>query len=88
MLKSHSTTVKEGYEAVVHTCSIRQTALLVKVLRKDSDRNEEGKKHIIRVGDRGLVLFRFKYRPEFMKIGYRLLLSEGKTKVIGEVTRI
>ena len=88
VLKSHSTTVREGYEPILHTCSIRQSATLVKVLRKDSDRNEEGKEHILRVGDKGLVLFKFKYRPEFMKPGYRLFLSEGKTKAIGEVTRV
>ncbi|MDB4413669.1 GTP-binding protein [Pirellulaceae bacterium] len=88
VLKSHSTTVREGYEPILHTCSIRQSATLVKVLRKDSDRNEEGKEHILRVGDKGVVLFRFKYRPEFMKVGYRLFLSEGKTKAVGEVTKI
>ena len=88
VLKSHATTVKEGYEAVIHTCSIRQTGLLVKILSKDSDRKEEGNKNIIRVGDKGVVLFRFKYRSEFIKIGYRLFLSEGKTKIIGEVTKL
>lgn len=88
VLKSHATTVKEGYEAVIHTCSIRQTGLLVKILSKDSDRKEEGKSNIIRVGDKGVVLFRFKYRPEFIKIGYRLFLSEGKTKIIGEITKL
>lgn len=88
VLRSHSTTVREGYEPILHTCSIRQSATLVKVLHKESDRDEEGKGHILRVGDKGLVLFKFKYRPEYMKVGYKLFLSEGKTKAIGEVTRI
>lgn len=88
ILKSHSTTVREGYEPILHTCSIRQSATLVRVLRKDSDRNEEGKEHILRVGDKGLVLFKFKYRSEFVKPGYRLFLSEGKTKAIGEVVEV
>lgn len=88
VLKSHSTTVKIGYEPIIHTSSIRQGANIVKIVEKDSDRNEEGNDNILRVGDRGKVIFRFKYRPEFIKVGYKLFLSEGKTKAVGEITKV
>lgn len=34
------------------------------------------------------MLFKFKYRPEFVKVGETILLREGKTKIIGTITRI
>lgn len=43
---------------------------------------------MLRNEDRGLVLFKFKYQPEFIKVGETILLREGKTKIIGVVTRI
>ena len=33
-------------------------------------------------------MFRFKYRPEFVKVGETVLLREGKTKIIGTITRL
>ena len=43
---------------------------------------------MLRVDDRGLVRFTFKYRPEFIKEGEVILLREGKTKIIGTITKI
>jgi elongation factor 1-alpha len=43
---------------------------------------------ILRNEDRGLVRFSFKYRPEFVKEGETILLREGKTKIIGTITKI
>jgi GTPase len=34
------------------------------------------------------VTFKFKYRPEYVKEGETILLREGKTKIIGTITRI
>lgn len=34
------------------------------------------------------MLFKFKYQPEFIKVGETILLREGKTKIIGVITRI
>ena len=32
--------------------------------------------------------FEFKYRPEYLKIGTRFILCEGKCKIVGEVISI
>lgn len=89
VLKAHSTTIRPGYEPVVHTCSIRQTARIVSV--HDKICNRKGKLHddeVLRTGDRANVRFRFCYKPEYMKKDFRLLLAEGRVKVIGKVTKI
>lgn len=86
VLKSHSTTIKPGYEPVVHTCSIRQTARILSITDKIC--NRKGKAHdddVLRTGDRAKVQFRFCYHPEYIKKDFRLLLAEGRVKVIGKV---
>lgn len=79
----HSTTIKPNYEGVMHCGTIQQTVTLVKIFKE-----AEGEEEILRNEDRGLALFRFKYRPEFLKVGETLLLREGKTKIIGTITRL
>lgn len=78
----HSTTIKPNYEGVLHCGTIQQTVTLLKIYK---DKEEE---ELLRNEDRGLVLFRFKYQPEFVKVGETILLREGKTKIIGTITRI
>ena len=79
----HSTTIKPNYQGVMHCGTIQQTVTLVRIF-KQSEEEEE----ILRNEDRGLALFRFKYRPEFVKVGETVLLREGKTKIIGTITRL
>jgi len=43
---------------------------------------------VLRAGARGSVRFRFKYRPEFINVGDRLIFREGKTKGIGNVAKL
>ena len=40
---------------------------------------------MLRIGDKATVRFRFKCRPEYIKQGTKLLMTEGKVKVIGSV---
>lgn len=70
---THSTTITTNYEAVIHCGCTRQTATIIDV---------EG---ILRAGLRGRVRFRYKYRPEFIQAGDRIIFREGKTKGIGNV---
>lgn len=85
VLKTHSTTIKPGYEPVIHSCSMRQSATLISIRNKRNDRNIEQQDNILRTGDKATVLFKFRYRPEYIKSGSKLLLAEGKVKVIGIV---
>ena len=90
VLKAHSTTIKPGYEPVVHSGSIRQTAKLIRIFDKKNFRKNQGKNineedKILRTGDKAKVEFKFIFQPEYLKKGSRILLCEGRTKVIGVV---
>ena len=73
----HPTTIKKNYEPVIHCGKIAQTAVI-----EDID-NE-----CLRTGDKGLVQFRFKYRPEFIEKDDILIFREGKTKGIGKIIEL
>lgn len=88
ILKSHSTTIKNGYEPTIHTYSIRQTAKLVNILKKISDRNDDEPINLLKIGDKAIVKFKFKYRPEYLKVGSIIFISEGQTKAIGIIKEI
>ena len=87
VLKSHSTTIKPGYEPVVHFGSMRQSAKLIEIKDKVNARKSENlpNDNILRTGDTAECTFRFTRRPEYIKKGTRILFAEGKVKVIGEV---
>jgi GTPase len=87
VLKSHSTTVKPGYEPVIHTCTMRQSAKIISITNKINarDTKNDDNDYILRTGDKAIVRFRFSYRPEYIKSGSRLLLSDGHVKIIGVV---
>jgi len=42
----------------------------------------------IHTNEKAVVVFRFFNRPEYINIGSRLLFREGRTKGMGEVTKI
>lgn len=75
----HTTTIKPKYEGVLHCGTIQQTVTLEEIY---------GEEQLLRNEDRGHVRFLFKYRPEFVKEGETILLREGKTKIIGTITKI
>lgn len=70
----HPTTIKKNYEPVIHCGKIAQTAII-----------EEIDNEFLRTGDKGLVKFKFKYRPEFIEKDDILIFREGKTKGIGKI---
>ena len=73
----HATTIKAGYECVMHCGVIRQT---VHILRMDRE--------LLRTGDRGKVLFMFKYNEEYLQLESPFLLREGRTKILGYIKQI
>jgi GTPase len=88
VLRSHSTTIKVGYEPVIHCCSVRQTVGIVSITNKQCYRRQTDSDNVLRTGDRAKVKFRFSYRPEFVRNGFRLLLAEGSVKIIGKITAV
>lgn len=73
----HSTTIKEGYQCVMHCGVVRQSIAFKKL-------NVE----FLRIGDKGHALMRFMYNPEFLKKGENILLREGRTKIFGHITKL
>ena len=88
ILKSHSTTIKKGYQPVLHCSTVRQAAKIIQINKKISSKKNETNDSILRTGDKANVRFRFSYRKEFIKIGNKILLAEGKIKILGVITKI
>lgn len=87
VLRTHSTTIKPGYEPVVHVNAMRQVATILDIQDKVSIKNTENDK-ILRTGDKAIVSFKFKFRSEFIRPGFKILLAEGKVKIIGTITEL
>lgn len=77
MILHHSTTIQPGYQSVLHCGVIRQA---VNILSMTKD--------VYRTGDKGLIRFRFMYNSEYIKPNSTIILREGRTKILGTVTRV
>ena len=90
IMKAHSTTIKIGYEPVVHVNNTRQTAKIIKIINKqkinsDKDNNIEDIDNVLRTGDKAEVHFKFLRHSEYIKKGQRLLFCDNLTKAIGTI---
>ena len=87
VLRTHSTTVRVGYEPMFNGYSTRQVSKIVEIKSKRNARGDviDENDNILRNGDTAVVVLRFKYHPEYLKKGTRFILSEGKCKIVGEV---
>jgi len=73
----HATTIKTHYQAVIHCGVIRQAAQVISM-----------SKDLLRTGDKGLIRFKFMYRPEYLHKGMTILFREGRTKGLGVIANI
>lgn len=89
VMRSHSTTIKVGYEPIVHVGNVRQSAKIISITNKISSRKTKKDTYdndsILRTGDRATVKFMFLKEPEYIKSGQRILFCEGTTKATGVV---
>ena len=90
VMRAHSTTIRLGYQPIVHISCIRQSVVLVSIDNKVNSRNpnQTNEDNILRTGDTATVTFEFCFRPEFIEEGMRILLVEGRTKVIGWIKEV
>jgi GTPase len=84
VLKSNSSTVKVGYEPILHTSSLRETVKIIDITEK-TDRPRDTEDKILRSGDQALVTFEFKYNHHYLKENTKIILCEGITKIVGTV---
>jgi GTPase len=73
----HSTTIKEGYQSVMHCGVVRQSVNIQKM-----------SKSVLRAKDSAQIRFRFMYHPEYLKKDSTILLREGRTKILGVITHV
>jgi len=74
----HPTTIRAGYQAVVHAQTIRQATEFTTIY---------GSK-VLRTGDYGRVKLTFMYYPEFLVESQQFVFREANAKGIGVVTKI
>lgn len=73
----HPTTISVKYQAMVHVGSVRQTATILTMTEEH-----------LRTGDKAIVRFRFIKNPEYLKPDMRMVFREGRTKAVGNITRL
>jgi GTPase len=86
--ENHSNTIKVGYEPVMHVNSIRQTTRIMHISNKKCARGSDTSDEVLRRGDRAVVDCQFCYKPEYIRVGSRILLSEGKIKIVGKIIEV
>jgi len=75
----HATSIKLGYQAVLHCGMVRQTAQICRI----SNSSE-----MLRTNDKAHCRFRFLQREEYVHTGQPFVFREGNCKGIGRITRI
>lgn len=85
VMRSHSTTIRKGYEPLLCINSIRQTVRIIDIKNKSNSRNVINDDNILRTNDSANVRLSFKYHPEYIKSGSRFIICEGNLKIVGEV---
>lgn len=96
----HSATINNNYSPVIHVGPVRQCARLVDIKeiisRKDlsnqqdkkTNNNISEKQSGLATGDKAIVTFKFKYKPEFIEAGATFFFREGTTRGMGIVDSI
>ncbi|XP_066585276.1 GTP-binding protein 2 [Prorops nasuta] len=76
----HATAIYPGFQATIHVGNVRQTCVIKGIM------DVQGKG--LQTNDTASVLFQFVSHPEYLHVGMRILLREGRTKGIGKITQI
>jgi GTPase len=89
----HPTTIKRGYQAMIHCNSVRQVASIEEVLSDKTEKTESEKdksdniksEKCLRSGSRAHVRIRFMQRSECVQVGSLFLFREGHARGIGKI---
>ncbi len=77
MIVHHASTIKVGYQSVVHCNVVRQTATIIGM-----------NKEFMRAGDCGIIKFQFLKSPEYLHLGDTVLFREGRTRGKGKIIKL
>lgn len=73
----HNKSIAVGFQTTIHIGTVCQTAVITRIDRPHIKTNEKAK-----------VTFTFKFKPEYLRVGSRLLFRDGRSKGMGEVTKV
>lgn len=79
------TTIKEGYETMVHILHLKQHVRVENIELLDST-NSADDVVVVRPGNRAKITFRFLKRQEFIRNGMRILFRDGHVRGVGIIT--
>lgn len=92
--RTHHTTIRVGYETMIHVNSLRATVRLIEIVNKKKIKlkksredipKEESPYNVLSLGDRAVVKLRFCHKPCYINAGDRILLAESNIKMAGRV---
>jgi len=78
IVTKHPTRITVGYSPVLHAHTVCQTVVFDKIFGKD----------YLAVGDFARVRLKFKFRPEMLKVGDKIVTREANTRTIGRIVKI
>ena len=86
VLQAHSTTIKEGYQPIMHALTVRTSCLIEKIENKVSSRNDlTDEDKVLRAKDKATITLKLHMGKKYIKPNTNILLCEGRTKVIGRI---
>ncbi|XP_053375887.1 GTP-binding protein 2-like [Mercenaria mercenaria] len=74
----HDTQICKGFQTTIHIGNVCQTVQVMTIKEKDA----------VKTNHRAQVVFKFMNRPEYVRVGSRLLFRQGTTKGVGEVIKV
>ena len=77
------TTIKDGYQPFIHVNHVRQAAKMTEIKKINSKDD-----NILRSGDKANVKLEFIIKPEYVKVGMKLIFREGKVKAVGKIIEL
>lgn len=83
----HSVTINKGYSPVLHLGNVRQSASIIDV-EEICGNNSNNLNNTIRTGNKAVVIFKFKFKPEFIENGIIFFFREGTTRGVGKIIHI
>jgi GTPase len=89
----HSTTISNGFEAMLHCGNIRQTVKFIDIKTKkkinnkhiENEKNNLSNNNLLRTRDIGIVQLEFKLHSEYLEKNMKLMIRDGSTVAMGKI---
>jgi elongation factor 1-alpha len=85
---SHSTTISNNYQPVIHCGLVRQTARIKILENLLKEENKSDKNLKLRTGNKAIVEFEFSFKSEYIEEGVTFFFRDGNTKGYGKILEV